>query len=42
MGKIVDDILDSEAEEIKFGLENDGEYYLLSYHFILIDEENGE
>ena len=40
--RIVDDIIDSEAEEIKFGLENDGEYYCQSYHFILVDEENGE
>ena len=40
---IVDDILDSEAESIKFGLENDGFYYSLSYKFILVDdEENGE
>lgn len=40
---IVDEILENEAESIKFGLENDGFYYSLSYKFILVDdEENGE
>lgn len=39
----VKDILNMKTKEIKFGLENDGSYYLLSYHFILVDnEENGE
>lgn len=36
---IVEDILEGEAEEIKFGLENEGFYYILSYKFILVDDE---
>lgn len=36
---IVEDVLEREAEEIEWELENNGDYFYLSFHFILIDEE---